>query len=215
MRKIFIGYDSTEPIAWDVCRYSIERNTIFGVDEIYRLTGDPGGWRRAAPGGQSTEFTYSRFLVPYLSGYEGVSLFVDCDFLFLDDVNLLSGYLRGSPVACCKHPDYVPRSSDKMDGRMQVAYPRKNWSSLMLFDNAQCQHLTPEYVASATPKELHRMEWAADVDSIPLEWNTLEGYYHFENPKAIHYTDGGPWHQTYKHGRYAKLWLKYYDEVCK
>ncbi len=214
MRKIFIGYDSTEPIAWDVCRYSIERNSLFGVDEIHRLTGEPGGWRRAASGGQSTEFTYSRFLVPYLSGYQGISLFVDCDFLFLDDVNLLTHYLRGASVACCQHPDYAPRSTDKMDGQTQVAYPRKNWSSLMLFDNAKCRALTPEYVANASPQELHRMRWANSIDSIPLEWNTLEGYYHFEQPKAIHYTDGGPWHNTYRNSRYAQLWKDYYREWC-
>ncbi len=212
--KIFIGYDSTEPIAWDICRYSIQRNSLFGASDIYRLTGAPGGWRRSAPSGQSTEFTYSRFLVPYLSGYEGVSLFVDCDFLFLDDIETLQGYLQTAPIACCQHPDYVPHSTNKMDGRAQVAYPRKNWSSLMLFDNAKCRMLTPEYVASASPQELHRMEWASEIDSIPLEWNTLEGYYHFEQPKAIHYTDGGPWHNTYRPSRYTQLWQDYYREWC-
>ena len=215
MLKVFIGYDSTEPIAWDVCRYSILHNSPHGSVEVHRLIGSPDGWKRISSEGQSTEFTYSRFLVPYLSGYEGTSLFVDCDFLFLDDVNLLSSYLTGSAVACCQHPDYVPRSISKMDGQTQVGYPRKNWSSLMLFDNAKCRVLTPEYVAKASAKELHRMEWTESVDSIPLEWNTLEGYYHFENPRAVHYTDGGPWHQTYTENRYTKLWLNYYKSFLQ
>lgn len=212
MIKVFIGYDSTEPIAWDVCRYSIERNSMIAPGDIYRLIGNPNGWSRYSPGGQSTEFTYSRFLVPYLSGYEGLSLFVDCDFVFLDDVEVLPSYLNGAAVACCQHPDYIPLSTNKMDGQVQVSYPRKNWSSLMLFDNAKCRNLTPEYVANATPQELHRMMWAESIASIPLEWNTLEGYYHFERPRAVHYTDGGPWHQSYRGGRYAQLWLNYFGD---
>jgi len=211
MLKVFIGYDSTESVAWDVCRYSIERNSMIEPGDIYRLIGNPNGWNRIASGGQSTEFTYSRFLVPYLSGYEGLSLFVDCDFVFLDDVEVLSSYLNGAAVACCQHLDYIPLSTNKMDGQVQVSYPRKNWSSLMLFDNAKCRNLTPEYVANATPQELHRMMWAESIASIPLEWNTLEGYYHFERPRAVHYTDGGPWHQSYRGGRYAQLWLNYFE----
>lgn len=212
MLNVFIGYDKSEDVAWEVCKYSIERHVMFDDVRIHKLCGNPNGWERTGAGGQSTDFTYSRFLVPYLSNYEGTSVFVDCDFIFTQDISLLRNYLMDAPVACCQHPRYRPHTNIKMDNQKQISYHRKNWSSLMIFNNEKCVNLTPEYVAEAKPAELHQMVWANSIDSIPLDWNVLEGYYHLEAPNAIHFTDGGPWHHSYQPQRYTQYWLDYYHE---
>jgi len=149
-------------------------------------------------------------MVPYLNNYTGWALFVDCDFIFLEDPeNLLRHYpeLREHPVSVVKHPTYLPHTEIKMDGVSQHSMWRKNWASLMLFNCAECRMLTPEYVNTHNPgREMHQLLWAPSIGSIPLDWNCLDNYYHLENPKAIHYTDGGPWFENYKDTPYSYLW---------
>ena len=101
----------------------------------------------------------------------------------------------------------------KMDGRKQEWYPRKNWSSLMLFN---CSHpdvkkLTLDNVNNKTPKWLHRMEYCNDdnIGSLPIDYNYLVNYYNTNNFKALHFTDGGPWHEKYRDVMYGDLWLEY------
>jgi hypothetical protein len=103
-----------------------------------------------------------------------------------------------------------------MDGIPQHKMPRKNWASLIVFNNEHpsCKKLTPEYINTIQPgRLLHTFEWVKDTDigSLPLEWNTLDDYYHFQNPKAIHYTDGGPWFENYKETFYSDIWKSYYE----
>ena len=115
----------------------------------------------------STEFTYSRFLTPALAGFKGWALFCDSDFLWLHDIAGLAKYAQGSKAVQCVQHDYTPKETTKMDGAVQTAYPRKNWSSLMLFN---CEHpsvvknLTPEIVNRESGAYLHRMQWVADED---------------------------------------------------
>lgn len=204
---IYIGHDSREPAAAAVLAHSILTRasapvyfmplTRKAVERIYTRPRGPL---------EATEFSMTRFLVPYLSGYQGWSLFIDCDMLCQADIWELMLYPLANPgkaVYVCQH-DYVPKESTKMQGQTQTAYPRKNWSSLMLFDNAKCQALTPEYVNIATGLQLHRFHWLRDGDrddselerigSIPIEWNWLIGEYPPNaEAKNLHYTDGGPW----------------------
>jgi hypothetical protein len=160
----------------------------------------------------STEFSLSRFLTPYLTRAT-VSMFVDCDFLFLDDVWKLYDIARAQPYAdvlCVQH-DYTPKAAVKFLGHEQHTYPRKNWSSLMLFNaHRSCVRLlTPEKVRSLTPGQLHRMAWASAVGALPAEWNWLVGEYADRDVSelhALHYTLGGPWFGV--DSAYADLWRR-------
>jgi hypothetical protein len=97
-----------------------------------------------------------------------------------------------------------------MDGQRQTVYPRKNWSSVMLFQNSLCHRLTPEYVNTVSPSQLHRFQWIPDhhLGDLPLDWNWLVGEYE-PNPdaKLLHYTLGGPWFVGCAHGPETDRWL--------
>jgi lipopolysaccharide biosynthesis glycosyltransferase len=164
--------------------------------------------------GASTEFSLTRFLSPYLAACSGWVLFCDCDFLFTADVrNVLEGLDPTKAVYCVKH-DYVPAHDIKMDGKRQAVYPRKNWSSFMLFncDHPDVRGLTPSVVNSVSPAFLHRFEWIKndkDIGALDLDWNFLEGEYPQpgRTPRVIHYTNGGPWFEEWRGCGYADLWL--------
>jgi hypothetical protein len=158
----------------------------------------------------STEFSFSRFLTPYLSGYQGWSLFMDCDMLARADVAALFGLADDRyAVMVCQH-DYTPVDEIKFEGHVQTRYAKKNWSSVMLFNNARCRALTPDFVNTASGLELHQFKWLASDDEIgalPLEWNWLVGEYPF-NPDAriAHFTRGGPYFPAYAASDYADEW---------
>lgn len=214
--RVFVGWDSREDIAYQVARHSLLQNASIDVDVIPIKLDEmvkEGLYTRDIDPLASTEFTYSRFLVPHLAGFEGWALFCDCDFLFFGDVaDLLEYQLPEYAVACVKH-DYTPKEATKMDGKAQTIYPRKNWSSFMLFN---CGHpstlnLTPETVNSQTGAYLHRMQWALDdeIGEIPTEWNWLEGWNEKPEtgkPDAVHYTRGGPWFDEWQNVAYADEW---------
>jgi lipopolysaccharide biosynthesis glycosyltransferase len=214
MFNVYIGYDKREHIAAEVCKYSLRVNS--GIEAKYLRSDDIPQFIRPREDNQSTDFTYTRFLVPFLENYSGFSVFCDCDFVFLHDIkSLLRSIDPEKAISVAKHPSYIPNSAIKMDGVVQHKMPRKNWASLIVFNNAHeaCKKLTPEYINTVQPgKSLHLFEWVNDTDigSIPLEWNTLDGYYHFQNPKAIHYTDGGPWFENYQETFYSDIWKAYH-----
>jgi hypothetical protein len=199
--RIFIGYDSKETVAYHVLCHSILARATRPVALIpIALNHLSGHYTRKRGPTESTEFSMTRFLVPYLSGYEGVSIFMDCDMLCLADIwEVLSMVDADAAVNVCKH-DYTPKTKTKMEGLKQTAYPRKNWSSFIVFNNEKCRALTPEYVNTASGLDLHRFKWLPDeaIGSLPLEWNWLCGEYH--KPQAariLHYTLGGPWMECY------------------
>lgn len=217
--NVYIGWDSRESKAYEVCVKSILKHASKPI-KIYPLKinnlRDVGFYTRPDDELSSTEFTFSRFLVPYLNSYKGKALFCDCDFLFLDDiVKVFEMANEDKAIQCCKH-DYKPSSEFKMDGAKQYLYPRKNWSSLMLFN---CGHdanksLTKELVNTESGQYLHRFQWLSDdlIGDIPVEWNWLVGWYKEGidgKPKALHYTEGGPWHKGYENCEYSELWNSY------
>ena len=129
--KIYIGFDSTCKIASDVCEYSLRRhsdNLDIGLLEINELKNDKLYWREYK--NQSTEFTYTRFLVPYLQDYKGWAIFCDNDFLFLDDVKKLMELKDESKAVMVVKHEYNPTDKTKMDNQLQTQYPKKTWSSL-------------------------------------------------------------------------------------
>ena len=217
--KIFIGWDSREPIAADVCQFSIEKNSTVPVD-IEMLKQDDLRERllytRPRDSQSSTEFTFTRFLVPQLMDYQGWAIFCDCDFLWLGDIKDLMDEVDDRYAVMLVQHDYRPQNTVKMDGKRQEYYPRKNWSSMVLFN---CGHpknkwLTPYHINRATGQELHRFSWLKDseIGSLSPQWNWLVGWYHQPwdgVPRALHYTEGGPWFKNYEDCEYADVWLDY------
>jgi len=221
MLRVFIGYDSREPDAYEVCADSLRKHSSVPL-AITALKQDRlrarGLYTRPEDEPASTEFAHTRFLVPHLCNYAGQALFVDCDFLFTRDILQLGRHVDpGAFVNVVKH-DYVPKAKWKMDGHPQVAYPRKNWSSLMVFNNERCRRLTPQFVNDADPQILHRFVWAEEkIGELPQEWNWLEGEYDWPHddttPAAIHFTNGGPWHTNHKGVRFGDLWVHALAEI--
>lgn len=217
MLDIFMGYDSREPIAYHVAAHSFLRRSSIPLairPLVQSQLRHVGLYTRERKGVESTEFSMTRFLVPHLMGYKGWALFVDCDVLCLTDIAELWKEVETNPgkaVYVCQH-DYTPKDAVKMDGQQQTVYPRKNWSSVMLFDCSKCTTLTPHYVNTTSGLELHRFYWVReqfeDIGALPLEWNVLVGE---ENqttrpPKLIHYTNGGPWFRDYSNCPFADEW---------
>jgi hypothetical protein len=215
--RVFIGWDSREDIAYQVCRHSLERHSSIPLEIIpvrqnnLRIQGHY--WRSPDPL-SSTEFSFTRFLTPFLSNFDGWSVFVDCDFLFRGDIAGLLDYRDESKALMCVKHDYVPPEKTKMDGQIQTQYPRKNWSSFMLINcgHAQVRQLTPELVNTASGLFLHRFNWLADdvIGALPVTWNYLEGWHttaDCDDPRAVHFTRGGPWFADYRDVEYGDEWI--------
>lgn len=216
--NVYIGYDAREDIAAEVCQHSIRARTSKQIKTRYLKSSDLLFYARVNGGVQSTDFTYTRFFIPSLESYKGFSVFCDCDFLFVDDIaELVASVDPTKAVSVVKHPRYIPNTAIKMDGVIQHPMERKNWASLMVFNNAHPSNaiLTPDYVNTVMPgRSLHQFAWLKDDDigSISMDWNTLDGYYQLDNPRAIHYTDGGPWFDNYKHTYYSNYWWNEYND---
>jgi lipopolysaccharide biosynthesis glycosyltransferase len=218
MIDAFIGFDPRETVAFHVLSHSIHARASqpVGITPLM-LTELQGIMTRERHPLQSTDFSFSRFLTPYLSDYSGWSVFMDCDMLMLDDIAVLYA-LRDEryAVMVVKH-DHVPKESRKFLDQPQTPYQKKNWSSVMLFNNARCRALTPEYVNAASGLDLHQFKWLASDDligALPERWNHLVGY----NPprkevSLAHYTLGGPYFEDYKNCEYAEEWRAERDAV--
>jgi len=147
---------------------------------------------------------------------------VDCDVVFVDDIkNLFDQADDQYAVMVVKH-DYAPKEGLKMDGCKQLPYPRKNWSSMILWNcgHPSNQQLTLEIVNAQTGQFLHRFQWLddAEIGSLSPEWNWLSGWYNEPQdgkPNAIHYTEGGPWFKEYRRCDYHKVWKLYLREMLK
>ena len=220
-RKIYIGYDSKEPIASEICEFSLNKNSSKPVKinhiKLNEVKNKNIYWRETDKLG-STEFTFTRFLVPFLQNYNGWALFCDSDFLWLEDVNELFSIADNKYAIMCVHHDYKPKNTKKKLLSSQQIYPRKNWSSLVLWN---CSHpsnkkVTPDLVNTETGKFMHRFGWLKDeeIGAISHEWNWLIGWYKEPEdgkPKALHYTEGGPWlGSDFQKKEYAEEWNKYF-----
>ena len=220
MINIFIGYDSKEKVAFNVLSYSILKNSTkpVSITPIY-LENIKDDFVRERNSLSSTEFSFSRFIIPHLMNYQGWALFMDCDMLMIDDIAKL-WRLRDDKYAVqvCKH-DYVPKSQTKFLNQVQTVYPKKNWSSFMLMNCKKCSTLTPDYVNKASGLELHQFKWLEDeslIGELPLEWNWLADEYEHKNSISnIHFTEGGPYFSAYTNCDYADLWKKCYNECTQ
>ena len=212
MISVFIGYDSRQAVAYSVLACSIQGRASQPVAIIpLMLSQLKGVLVRERHPLQSTDFSFSRFLTPYLSSYTGWSMFLDCDMLMRDDIASL-WKLRDDryAVMVVKH-NHATRETMKFLGEPQSNYEKKNWSSVMLFNNAKCRVLTPKYVNIAAGLDLHQFKWLANDDligALPDRWNHLVGYNPPRRDAAlVHYTLGGPYFDEYRQCEYSNEWF--------
>ena len=212
MVNVFIGFDQRETVAFNVLAHSINARSSVPVSICpINLRHLENIFDRSRDAKQSTDFSFSRFLTPYLSGYDGWSIFMDCDMLMLADVAELYRLRDDRYSAMCVKHDHQPADTTKFLGEPQTRYEKKNWSSVLLFNNAKCSTLTPEYVNTASGLELHQFKWLDSDDLIgplPAEWNHLVGWSE-PNPgaKLVHYTEGGPYFEPYRDCEFSEEWF--------
>ena len=211
--KVFIGYDRRIPVAFSTLAHSITANSSIPVAIVpINLRNIGAFFCREKDPNQSTEFSFSRFLTPFLSNYEGWSLFMDNDIICRADLRDLWN-LRDDryAVMCVKH-DHQPEGEMKFLREKQTTYQKKNWSSVMMFNNAKCRTLTPDYVHTATGLQLHQFKWLEsdnEIGELPASWNYLADYTKgVDRPAAIHYTEGGPYYPDYQDTEYANEWFE-------
>ena len=220
--KVFVGYDDREDIAYKVCEYSIKRKSkktqVFPLKQE-ELNEAELYWRKKDPL-SSTAFTFTRFLVPALMNYEGWAIFCDCDIVWMIDPAEIMKYADEKYAVMVVKHDYTPPEGLKMDGQKQLPYPRKNWSSVILWN---CGHpsnkkVTPDLVNTETGQYLHRFNWLKndEIGELTHHWNWLVNHYHEPKdgaPHVIHYTEGGPWFDNYKHCEYGYHWEMIRNEM--
>jgi hypothetical protein len=192
---VFIGFDARQPVAFHVLSHSIwARASCEVVIRPLRLAQLP--MKRKG----LTEFTYSRFLAPYLCGYKGWSIFIDSDFLCQGDLSELVKLAQ-------------ERSEMTTDVFVVQNQLRFEWASMMVFRNYSCSRLTPAYVDD-TANKLYDFGWAREVGELPAEWNHLVGYDSPKAAKLVHFTQGIPcWPET-KDSEYAAEWLTEAQEMA-
>ena len=226
---VFIGYDPHERAAVNVLIDSLVQHSSqpLAITPIVarQLQGVYGRGRDPR---QSTEFSFSRFLVPHLMGYQGWAIFMDCDMLARGDIAELWALRDERYALLCVQHDHVPREDVKFLGALQTRYEKKNWSSLMLFNCGRCTALTPEYINRASGLQLHRFEWLQgdhEIGALPMErWNHLIDVQPPRTepaaaggPALVHWTLGGPWFEAYRlaGGVLAAEWFAARDEAFR
>ena len=240
---IFIGWDNREVIASIVAKYSmslhLKNEDDCSIEFLNRrsLQTQHLYYRKAflSENGQyfdtldskpfSTEFSFSRFLVPELCRIQqkdGWAMFVDGDFLFLDDIMKLFSCVNNKYSVMCIKFNWVPPQEEryKLDGMIQPRYSKKLWSSLMMFNlnHPHIKKLNRDLVNTSTGSHLHKFRWT-DKESIgflPEEWNYVDGVTSKSlKPKAIHYTKGGPWFENYRDCKFSDEWINCLQEMPK
>jgi len=213
--KVFIGYDPVESIAWHTMVSSIYRNSSRPIAVIpINLKNLKGIFTRKRDPKQSNEFSFTRFLVPYLCNYEGFAVFFDCDMLLRTDITEIFSVLESQPgkaVYVVKHT-YEPRNDVKYLNSVQYKYPRKNWSSVVLWN---CSHrmnkqVTPDFVNSSDALGLHRFTWLDnnEIGELDVKWNWLVGEYDSppKDVKNVHWTVGGHYFNEFKNVDFSNEW---------
>lgn len=210
MIPIFIGYDPREAVAYHVCSNSIVRLVSQPVSINPLALRNLGFYVEKHTDG-SNHFIYSRFLVPHLMEYRGWAIFMDGDMLLRDDITRLWELRDPTKAVMVVKHDYKTRMTEKYLGSKNENYPRKNWSSVVLWN---CEHpanraLTAEFVQAATGAQLHRFTWLDDslIGELPIEWNWLpDEFGPNEHAKLLHFTLGTPCFHEFASAPMASEW---------
>lgn len=222
--RVFIGYDRSEISAFHVLAHSIHERSSLPVSITPVMLSQLGGvYDRPANALASTEFSFSRFLVPWLCDYSGWAIFMDCDMLCRGDIAELWAQRDDRYAVMCVQHEHRPNETRKFLNEPQNPYPKKNWSSLMLLNCSRCQALTPDYVNTATGLELHRFHWLAgdhEIGAIQGRWNHLvdvQDPAESEGSPLLHWTLGGPWfrEQRTMGGVLAAEWFSARDDSMR
>lgn len=197
MIKLYAGYDPAEAAGYHTFCHSVLTRASEPVEIVPIARNTFSWWKRKGEDDGATQFSFARFLIPYLQGYRGHAIFMDgADMLCLGDIaELWALRSHRHSVQCVQHEPYEPLKT-KMWNQDNRSYPRKNWSSVMIM-NCEYHHahmLTPEYVANAPGEHLHRFDWANEerIGKLPQEWNVLVGHQDIAGAKVLHYTNGLP-----------------------
>ena len=219
LNNIFVGFDQKEAIAYHTFVQSlIERSSIplsiTPLSEnnlnIYNETHSDG----------TNKFTYSRFLVPFLMDFKGWAVYFDGDMICLKDIkDLLNTCDDNIAIKVVKH-NYKTKQKNKYFGQKNEDYPRKNWSSVVLWNCAHPKNkiLTPSFVSNHDGAFLHRFKWLEDSDIGELEkkWNWLAiEYEEISDPNLIHYTLGTPCFEEYRNTSYSNYWEKAFNRLLQ
>jgi lipopolysaccharide biosynthesis glycosyltransferase len=210
MIRIFIGFDPSEAVAYHVCCNSLIRHSSTVLATTPLALKNLSDYQEHHSDG-SNQFIYSRFLVPHLMQYEGWALFIDGDMLLRDDISKLWALRDESKAVMCVHHTYKTKVSQKYMGARNQDYPRKNWSSVVLWN---CGHpsnrvLTPQFIQDATGAQLHRFTWLDDslIGELPIEWNWLPDEFGANSDaKLLHFTLGTPCFHEYADVPMASEW---------
>lgn len=220
---VFLGYDRRVPVVSQVAVHSIQRRASRPVSVTQLVVSGlqaSGLMTRPLQGNQSTEFSFSRFLVPHLAGYDGWAIFMDNDVVLQADIAELWALRDDRYAVMCVQHDHVPSESTKFLGQQQTRYEKKNWSSVMLLNTARCRALTPDYVNTASGLDLHRFHWLEgdhEIGALPAEWNFLIDYSAGDPAaqKLLHYTDGGPYYASHLDCQAASVWTAERDDMLR
>lgn len=232
---VFCGWDDREKVAYEVCKHSMEKHTNAKVrfiplyhKELRKQGFFKRPWLTEANSGNridlidgkpfSTEFSHSRFLIPALMKYKGWALFLDCDMIFRCDIKEIFSHCDDRYAVMCVKHRHEPKTGFKMDGSVQQAYHRKNWSSFMLINcgHPSNRYLTTDFVNVASGGFMHGLLWLNDseIGELPKEYNWIDGASPSNiHPKVIHYSVGGPWFHDYQDCKYADEWWSYYKSL--
>jgi len=210
MIRVFIGFDPREAVAYHVCAHSLMRHSTETLALTPLCLKNLGSYTETHTDG-SNHFIYSRFLVPHLTEYQGWAIFIDGDMLLRDDIAKLWNLRDESKAVMCVHHDYKTKTQEKYMGSKNADYPRKNWSSVVLWN---CGHpanrqVTPEFVMGATGAQLHRFTWLDDslIGTLPKVWNWLPDEFGANaDAKLLHWTLGTPCFHEYADVPMAAEW---------
>ena len=219
MINLYVGYDEREAIAYHVFCHSVIKNTSIPV-KITPLVLSQLKEFNETHQDRSNDFVYSRFLTPYLNEFDGWAIFADGDMICQADLKELIGMADPNKALMVVKHDYQTKASIKYLGNINENYPRKNWSSVILWNCSHPKHkiLTPEFVSNQTGKFLHRFSWLDDNDigELPIEWNWLACEYEKNTEaKLIHYTLGTPCFKDFRDTDMAEIWYDYYESAKK
>ena len=216
MIRWFIGYDQQESLAAYVLAHSIQSRSSIPVSLTFLNKENLKGiFKRKRSEVETTDFSISRFIVPYLCNYEGWAVFTDCDMILQDDPAKLWAWRDDRySVRVVKH-NYIPREGIKWLGKVQTRYEKKNWSSVMLMNASQCKSLSLDYVHHASGLDLHQFKWTTDekIGDLPAQWNHLVGYDVPCKASLLHYTTGGPYFKEFKNCEFNEEWFAEYRSI--
>ena len=215
--KIVVGFDQREAIAYHTFSQSVLEKSSLPVLFLPLSMNTLKGYKETH-NDKSNDFVYSRFLTPYLHNFEGWAIFADGDMVCQSDIKELWDLRDETKALQVVMHDYKTKFNQKYLGNTNENYPRKNWSSLILWNCSHPKHkvLTPDFISSQTGKYLHRFSWLDDEDigELPIDWNWLAIEYP-NNPKAkiIHYTLGTPCFKDYRNTEMTVTWHEVQQKV--